>query len=146
MKKLVSFSLLSAFRVVSSAYLKLLILLPGVLIAACASSSPAFHMIYAAYKLNKQATVYSLDVLLSQFWASPFFHVQFYYFLTCIQVSQVAGKMVWYLHLFKNFPFCCDPCSQGFSVVTEADVDVFLDSLRFSSGCLQFDFWFLCLF
>ena len=30
-------------------------------------------------------------------------------FLTCIQVSQEAGKVVWYYHLFRNFPVCCDP-------------------------------------
>ena len=47
-------SSLSAIRVVSSAYLSLLIFLPAVLILACASSSPAFLMIYSAYKLNKQ--------------------------------------------------------------------------------------------
>ena len=53
-KRLFSFSLLSAIRVVSSAYLRLLIFLPAILIPACASSSPAFLMIYSAYKLNKQ--------------------------------------------------------------------------------------------
>ena len=46
-------SLLSAIRVVSSAYLRLLIFLPAILIAAYASSSPAFLMMYSAYKLNK---------------------------------------------------------------------------------------------
>ena len=44
----------SAIRVVSSAYLRLLIFLPAILISACASSSPAFLMMYSAYKLNKQ--------------------------------------------------------------------------------------------
>ena len=44
---------LSAIRVVSSAYLRLLIFLPAILIPACASSSPAFLMMYFAYKLNK---------------------------------------------------------------------------------------------
>ena len=39
-------------RVVSSAYLRLLIFLPAILILACASSSPAFPMMYSAYKLN----------------------------------------------------------------------------------------------
>ena len=53
-KRLFSSSLLSAIRVVSSAYLRLLIFLPAVLIPACASSSLAFHMMYSAYKLNKQ--------------------------------------------------------------------------------------------
>ena len=33
-------------------------------------------------------------------------------FLTCIQISQEAGQVVWYSHLFKNFPVCCDPHSQ----------------------------------
>jgi len=45
---------LSAIRVVSSAYLKLLIFLPAILIPACASSNLAFLMMFSAYKLNKQ--------------------------------------------------------------------------------------------
>ena len=53
-KRIFSLSLLSAIRVVSSAYLRLLIFLPAILIPACASSSLAFHMMYSAYKLNKQ--------------------------------------------------------------------------------------------
>ena len=55
-------------------------------------------------------------------------------FLTCILVYQAAGQMVWYSHLFKNFPVCCDP--QRFSVVNEAEVDFFFfffwNSLAFS--------------
>ena len=51
---LFSSSSLSAIRVVSSAYLRLLIFLPANLIPACASSSPAFLMMYSAHKLNKQ--------------------------------------------------------------------------------------------
>ena len=39
-------------KVVSSAYLRLLIFLPAILIPACASSNPAFLMMYSAYKLN----------------------------------------------------------------------------------------------
>ena len=61
----------------SSAYLRLLIFLLAVLIPVCDSSSPAFCMIYSAYKLNKQVTIYSLDILLSQFGTSWLFHVQF---------------------------------------------------------------------
>ena len=53
-KRLFSFSLLSAIRAVSSAYLMLLIFLPAVLILACVSSCPAFHMMYFVYYLNKQ--------------------------------------------------------------------------------------------
>ena len=43
----------SVIRVVSSAYLRLLMCLLAILIPACVSSSPAFLMIYSAYKLNK---------------------------------------------------------------------------------------------
>ena len=52
-KRLFSSSL-SAITVVSSAYLRLLIFLPTILIPDCASSSPAFLMMYSAHKLNKQ--------------------------------------------------------------------------------------------
>ena len=53
-------------------------------------------------------------------------------FLTCIQVSQEAGKVVWYSHLFKNFPqFVVIHTVKGFSVVNEAEVAVFLESLCF---------------
>ena len=64
-KRLFSCSSLSAIRVVSSMYLRLLIFLPAILIPACASSSPAFHMMYSAYKLNKQG-----DNI--QAWCTPF--------------------------------------------------------------------------
>ena len=53
-KRLLSSSLLSAIKVVSSAFLRLLIFFLAILIPACASSSLAFHMMYSAYKLNKQ--------------------------------------------------------------------------------------------
>ena len=44
-------------------------------------------------------------------------------FLTCIQVSQEADKVVWYSHLFKNFPqFVVIHTVKGFSIVNEADV------------------------
>ena len=49
-----SFSTLSSIRVVESAYMRLLIFLPEILILACDSSSPGFQMMYSAYKLNKQ--------------------------------------------------------------------------------------------
>ena len=52
-KRLFSSSSLSTIRVVSSAYLSLLIFLPAILTPAYASSSSAFHMMYSTYKLNK---------------------------------------------------------------------------------------------
>ena len=63
--RLFSSSSLSAISVVSSAYLRLLIFLLTILIPACASSSLAFHMMYSAYRLNKQG-----DNM--QLWCTPF--------------------------------------------------------------------------
>ena len=68
-KKLFSSFSLSAIRVLSSAYLRLLIFLPAILIPVWALSSPAFHMMYSAYKLNKQG-----DNM--QSWLIPFPTVQ----------------------------------------------------------------------
>ena len=49
-------------------------------------------------------------------------------FLTCIQTSQEAGKVVWYSHLFKNFPqFVVIHTVKGFGVVNKAEIDVFLE-------------------
>ena len=49
-------------------------------------------------------------------------------FLTYIQVLQEAGKVVWYSQFFKNFPqFVVIHAVKGFSIVNEAEVDVFLE-------------------
>ena len=49
-------------------------------------------------------------------------------FLTCIQVSQETGQMVWYSHLFKNLPhFIVIHIVKGFGTVNKAEVDVFLE-------------------
>ena len=53
-KRIFSSSSLSAITVVPSAYLRLLIFLLAIMIPACASSSPAFRMLYSSYKLNKE--------------------------------------------------------------------------------------------
>ena len=74
-KRLFSSSLLSAIRVVSPAYLILLSLLLAILIPACESSSLAFCIMYTAYKLIKQVTIYSFILLLSQIWTSVWFYV-----------------------------------------------------------------------
>ena len=43
----------------------------------------------------------------------------------CIQVSQEASKVVWYSHLFRNFPqFVVNHTVKGFGVVNKAEVDV----------------------
>ena len=49
-------------------------------------------------------------------------------FLTCIQISQEAGQVVWYSHLFQNFPqFIVIHTVKGFGIVNKAEVDVFLE-------------------
>ena len=48
-------------------------------------------------------------------------------FLTCIQISQKAGQMVWYSHLFQNFPQLVAHTVKGFGIVNEAEIDVFLE-------------------
>ena len=53
-KKLFNSSLLSAIKVVLSAYLRLLVFLLAILIPVYDLSSPAFLMMYSVYKLNKQ--------------------------------------------------------------------------------------------
>ena len=48
--------------------------------------------------------------------------------MTCIQVSQEAGKVVWYSHLFQNFPqFVVIHTVKGFGIVNKAEIDVFLE-------------------
>ena len=49
-------------------------------------------------------------------------------FLTCIQISQEAGQVIWYSHLFKNFSqFVVIHIVKGFGIVNEAEIDVFLE-------------------
>ena len=64
----------SAIRVVSSAYLRLVIFFPAILIPACASSSPAILMMYSACKWNKQGG--NIQPWLTPF-PTPFFGIAF---------------------------------------------------------------------
>ena len=68
-------------------------------------------------------------------------------FLACIQISQEAGKVAWYSHLFKNLTqFVVIHRVKSFMVVSETEVDVFLKlSFFIIQLCWQFDLWFLCL-
>jgi len=117
-------SSLSAIRVVLSAYLRLFTFLPAILVQACASSSPAFHVMYTAYKLNKQG-----DTI--QSWHTPlpiWNHLcsvtsSNCCFLPCIQTSQEAGKVFWYSHLLENFPlFVVVHTVKGFTLVNKAEM------------------------
>src|SRR5574341_1461442 len=74
-------------------------------------------------------TIYSLDVLL--FYLEPVccsMSSSNCCFLTCIQISQEAGQVVWYSHLFQNFPqFIVIHIVKGFRIVNKAEIDVFLE-------------------
>ena len=49
-------------------------------------------------------------------------------FLTCIQISQEAGQVVWYSHLSQNFPqFIVIHAIKGFGIINKAEIDVSLE-------------------
>ena len=76
-----------------------------------------------------RSTIYSLDLLLSNL-APVCCSVSGSNccFLSCLQISQQAGQVVWYSHLFKNFPqFVVTPTVKGFGIVSKAEIDVFLE-------------------
>ena len=85
----------------------------------------------SAYKINKQGvTTYSLDIFLSQFWTSLLCSISCSNccFLTCIQISQEAGQVAWYSHLFQNFlQFAVIHTVKSSGIVNKAEVDVFLE-------------------
>ena len=126
----------------SSAYLRLLIFLPAILIPACASSSPAFLTMYSAYNLNKQGDYTALTYSFSYF--EPVccsMSSSNCCFLTCLQVSQKAGQVVWYSHVFQNFPqFIVIHAVRGFGIV-KAEIDVFLELSSFSMILQMLAIW-----
>ena len=75
-----------------------------------------------------RVTIYTLDALLSQFELVCCSMFSFNCcFLTCIQISQKACKVVWYFHLFQNFPqFIVIHTVKGFGIKPKTEVDVFL--------------------
>ena len=114
-KRFFSSSSLSSIRVIASVYLRLLIFLLEILVLACASPSLVFHKMYSGCKLNKQgdnihtALMYSFPNLEPVHCSMSGSNCCF---LNSIQVSQEAAEVVWYSHLFKNFPVCFNPHSQ----------------------------------
>ena len=123
-------SSLSAIRVTPAAYLRLLVFLPAILIPACASSSPVFHMMCSTYKLKNQG-----DNI------QPF-HTPFPILNQSIVLCPVLTVASWpasrFLkrhvrrsgipNSFKNFPqFVVIFTVKGFSIANEAKVDVFLE-------------------
>ena len=73
-------------------------------------------------------TIYSLDIVLSNLEPVCSMSGPNCCFLTCIQISQEAGKVFWYSCLFQNFPqFVVIYTVKGFGIVNEAEIDVFLE-------------------
>ena len=71
--------------------------------------------------------MHSLDVFLSRFGTS-LLSTSNCCFLTCIQFSQEVDQVVWYSHLFQNFPqFIVIHTVKGFGIVNKAEIDVFLE-------------------
>ena len=130
------FSSLPAIIVVSSAYLRLLIFLPAILIPAWASYSLAFHMMYSAYKLNKQG-----DNI--QHWCTPF-PILNQSGVPCLLLTVASWPA--YRFLRRQVRWSCIPISlrifqfvvihtvKGFSVVNKVEVDVFLEFSCFFCG------------
>ena len=66
-------------------------------------------------------------------------------FLTCIQISQEAGQVVWYSQFLKNFPqFVVFHTVQSLFLVNKAEVDVFLEKYGFSGGASGTELTCLC--
>ena len=82
--------------------------------------SPAFYMMHSTCKLNKQGAYIQpwhtlFPVLNQSVVPCPVLTVAFW------PAYRFLRRQVRYSHLFKNFPVCCDPNSQGFSIVNKAD-------------------------
>ena len=139
-KRLFSCSLLSAIRMVLSAYLRLLIFLLAILIPACASSNPAFLMMYSAYKLNKQGdniqpwhtpfpiwnpSVVPCPVLTVASWpAYRFLRRQVRW--SGIPISfRIFHSLLWSTH------------SKALAIVSKAEIEITQKSLMENAGCFQ---------
>ena len=126
-KRLFSSSSLSAISVLSSAYLRLLIFLPAILIPSYSSSSPAFLMMYSAYKFNKQS-----DNI--QPWCTPF-PIWNQYAIPCPVLTVASWPAYRFLKRqvrwsgisisFRIFQFIVIHTVKGFGIVNKEETDAF---------------------
>jgi len=133
-------SSLSAMRVVSSAYLRLLIFLMEILIPACASSSPTFHIMFSANKLNNHG-----DNV--QPWGTPF-PTWNQSVVPCLVLTVASCPAYRFLRrqvrwsaspISKNFPwFVVIHTVKGFGIVNKAEIDIFLELSFFFQGVSVF--------
>ena len=139
---------------VSTAYLRLLIFLPAVLIPACASSSPAFLMMYSAYKLNKlgdnvqpwrtpfpiwNQSVGPCLVLTVASWPARFM----------LKSSRNFTEYPWHLPSYtqtqSSSPTSCTPLAHCYSQHTYIDMSLSskIHSLHLSSALVLYALWVL---
>ena len=139
-KRLFSSSSLSAISVVSSAYLRLLIVLPAILIPACASSSLAFHMMYSVHKLNTQGDN-------TQPWHTPFpiWNQSVVLCPVLIVASWPAYRFLRRQVRWSGIPISLSifhsllwSTQSKTVVVNKAEVDVFLESSGNTTGLFKF--------
>ena len=135
-----SFTLIKRLFSFSSAYLRLLIFLPAILIPACASSSLAFPMMYSAYKLKKQGDNIQLWWTSFPIWNQsvvpyPVITVASWpaYRFLRRQVRQSGIPIS-----LRTFQFVVIHTVKGFGIINKAEVDDFLELFCFfqwSNGC-----------
>ena len=150
-KRLFNSSSLSATRVVSSSYLRLLVFPPAILIPAYASSSLAFHMMYSVCKLNKQGdniqpcctpfpiwnqSVVSCPVLSVPSWPA-------YRFLS--RQVRWSGIPISF-RIFHSLLWSTQSKALAQSIKQKKMFSGILLVFQWSNRCCQFYLWFLCLF
>ena len=150
LKRFFSSTSLSAIRAVSSAYLRLLIFLPTILISACYSSSLAFCMMCSAYKLNKQR-----DNI--QPWCTPC-PVWNQSVVPCLVLTAAACPAYRYLRrqvrwsgtpislrVFHSLLWSTQSKTFAWSIKQSRCFSRNLLLFLWSNECWQFDLWFLSL-
>ena len=130
-------------RVVSSAYLRLLIFLPAILMPACASCSLAFRMMYSAYKLNKQD-----DNIQPQHTPFPIWNQSV---VPCPVLTVASWPAYRFLKRqvtwsgipisFRIFQFIVIHTVKGFGIVNKAKIDIFLELSFFLLVWLMLAIW-----
>ena len=125
-KRLFSSSLLSAIGVVSSAYLRLLIVLPAILIQACSLSSPAFCLMHCEYKLTKHCDHIQPCQSPFSIWIQSIF--------LCLVLTVASWPEYRFLRRqgrwsdisvsWRIFQFVVIHTVKGFGIVNEAEVDI----------------------
>ena len=105
-------------------------------------------MLYFACKLNKQGdNIETLHTFFPNFGVVYSVSSSNYRFLTCIQISQEAGQVVWYSHLLKNFPqLVVTHTVKDLGIVYKVEVDVFLglSTFLFFTLCNVFQYCMSC--